>query len=261
MRTPRTFEAAVEELLAGIARGRLRQGHRLPNEGDLAAELGISKPTLRQALRVLERSGVLAVRPGKGGGIFVISELLPYDVIWAQVGTETQHVIESLRGRRILESAVTHAASGAATADDIAELERTIQLVRGQTDSLRIGRADAMFHAAVAQATQNRLLVDAMRLVSRQIAPLRDLLGVAAGDVELMADIHSRQLRALRSRERDLLDAVLDEHFRVLETRFADSLGQTWDALFGADRRGPAPPFEPPWKKLASLPDAYRKHA
>ena len=73
VRTPRTFEAATEEILAAIARARLRSGDRLPNEGDLAQQLAISKPTLRQALRVLERSGVLAVRPGKGGGILVAS--------------------------------------------------------------------------------------------------------------------------------------------------------------------------------------------
>ena len=73
VRTPPTFEAAIDELLAAIGRERLRRGDRLPNEAELAAELGISKPTLRQALRVLQRSGVLDVRAGKGGGIFVAS--------------------------------------------------------------------------------------------------------------------------------------------------------------------------------------------
>ena len=259
MRTPRTFEAAVEELLAAIARGRLRPGERLPNEGDLAVELEISKPTLRQALRVLERSGVLAVKPGKGGGIFLVSELLPYDAVSAQVGSETEHVIEILRGRRVLEGAITHAAAESVTADDLAELERTVRLLRRQTDRQKITRADAMFHSAVAHATRNRLLVDAERAISRQIAPLRDLLVVRGEDVGRAADLHARQLRAMQLRERAELDAVLDEHFRVLETRFAESLGQRWETLFGSDRRTPAPPFEPPWKKLTRLPDGYRK--
>jgi hypothetical protein len=51
---------------------------------------------------------------------------------------------------------------------------------------------------------------------------------------------------------------VLDEHFHLLEDRFAESLGQTWDALFGAARVRPAPPFEPPWQKLARLSGDYR---
>ena len=160
IRTPRTFEAAIEEVLAAIARAHLRNGDRLPNEGDLARQLGISKPTLRQGLRVLERSGVLAVRPGKGGGIFVTSELLPYDVVSVNVGLETENVIEILRGRRILETGVAYEASTAATPADIEELQRTIRLLRESAgERQRFTRGDAMFHQALAHASHNRLLV------------------------------------------------------------------------------------------------------
>jgi GntR family transcriptional regulator, transcriptional repressor for pyruvate dehydrogenase complex len=259
IRTPRTFEAAIEEILAGIARARLRRGDRLPLEGELARQLGISKPTLRQALRVLERSEVLAVRPGKGGGIFVASDLLPYDVVSANVGLETENVREILRGRRILETGVVHEASATATAADFAELQRTIRLLEeGGAGRKRFARADAMFHQTLAHASHNRLLAEAMRLVARQLAPLRDMLLREAGDVDRMVDIHTRQLRAMHNRERDALDSVLDEHFRLLEDRFAESLGQTWDALFGATRVRPAPPFEPAWQKLARLRGDYR---
>ena len=62
VRTSRTFEAAIENLLEGIERATLHLDDRLPTEEQLAGQLGISKPTLRQALRVLERSGLLRVR-------------------------------------------------------------------------------------------------------------------------------------------------------------------------------------------------------
>lgn len=262
VRTPRTFEAAVEEILAGVTRGRLRRGDRLPNEGELAAELGISKPTLRQALRVLERSNVLRVRPGKGGGIFLASELLPYDIVSANVRLETEGVIEILRGRRVIETAVTHAAAAAATADDLEELERATRLPRAQDGNrVRIVRADALFHSTVAEASHNRLLVEAMRLVSRQLAPLRDMLLRDPAEVEQMVDVHRRQLRAMRHREAGDLDTVLDEHFRMLEERFAESLGQPWDRLFGPAQPSVSTPFEPPWQKLARLPESYRAHA
>jgi DNA-binding FadR family transcriptional regulator len=259
LRTPRTFEAAIEQILGGIARARLRRGDRLPKEGELARQLGISKPTLRQALRVLERSEVLDVRRGKGGGIFLVSDLLPYDVVSANVDLETENVVEILRGRRILETAVAREASATASAADIAELQRTIGLLRaGGAERKPFVRADAMFDQALAHATHNRVLVEAMRLVGRQVAPLRDMLLRDARDASHMVDVHSRQLRALRHRERDALDAVLDEHFHLLEDRFAESLGQTWDALFGEARVRPAPPFEPAWQKLARLSDDYR---
>jgi GntR family transcriptional repressor for pyruvate dehydrogenase complex len=262
VRTPRTFESAIEEILAAIARARLRRGDRLPMESELAQQLGISKPTLRQALRVLERSGVIAVRPGKGGGIFVTSELLPYDVVSANVGLETENVIEILRGRRILETAVAHEACTEAVPADIEELQRTIGLLRESGgESQRFVRADAMFHQALAHTSHNRLLVETMRQVARQLAPLRDMLLRDVNDVDRMVDVHTRQLHAIRNRERVDLDTVLDEHFRMLEDRFAESLGQTWAALFGAGRLRPAPPFEPAWQKLARLPGDYRVRA
>ena len=71
VRSTRTFESAIDNIIEGIERARLRQGDRLPNESELAKQLGISKPTLRQALRVLERSGLLSVKQGNAGGIFL----------------------------------------------------------------------------------------------------------------------------------------------------------------------------------------------
>lgn len=234
----------------------------MPNEAKLAAELGISKPTLRQALRVLQRSGVLDVRSGKGGGIFVASELLPYDAVVGNIALETNAVVEILRGRRIIETAVAHAASREATPEDYAQLERIVGLsATHQADREAVLRADAMFHAAIARATHNRLLADSMRLVARQIAPLRDMMTGGQEEADLVVSIHTRQLRAMRAREIDQLDDVLDEHFRVIEERYAQSHGQAWADLFGPTRGESPKPFEPSWQKLASLPGAYRAHA
>jgi GntR family transcriptional repressor for pyruvate dehydrogenase complex len=262
LRTPPTFEAAIEEIIAAIGRERLRRGDRLPNEAQLAAGLGISKPTLRQALRVLQRSGVLDVRAGKGGGIFVASELLPYDAVAGNIALETNAVVEILRGRRIVETAVTHAASREATPEDYVELERIVGLsATHHADREAMLRADAMFHAAIARATHNRLLADTMRLLARQIAPLRDMMTGDGGEGDRIVSIHTRQLRAMRTRETAQLDAVLDEHFRVIEERYAQSHDQAWSALFDSSQGKKPAPFEPSWQKLASLPGAYRAHA
>lgn len=262
IRTPRTFEAAIEEILAGIERSRLRPGTRLPNEAELAGQLDISKPTLRQALRVLERSGVIVVRAGKGGGIFLVSELLPYGAVEGNIAVETNAVVEVLLGRRVIERAVTHAAAAVASRDDYAELERVNGLIaKHRREPGAVGRADAMFHAAVARSAHNRLLADSMRLVGRQLSPLRDIFTSDDAEIGLIVDIHTRQIRAMRNREPVELDTVLDAHFRILEERFALSVGQTWATMFVRRRRRPQRPFEPPWQKLATLGDDYRAQA
>ena len=80
VRTSRTFEAAIENLLEGIERAGCTWTTACRRRSSWPAS-SISKPTLRQALRVLERSGLLRVTAGKGGGIFMASDVVPVDAI------------------------------------------------------------------------------------------------------------------------------------------------------------------------------------
>jgi GntR family transcriptional repressor for pyruvate dehydrogenase complex len=234
VRTSRTFEAAIENLLEGIERSRLRLDDRLPTEEQLAGQLGISKPTLRQALRVLERSGLLRVRAGKGGGIFIASEVVPVDAISHNVAVEAEEAVDVLHGRRVLEGAVTVMATRAATEEDYAGIERTNDLLRRNIgDRPRVMGANAMFHRAVIRASHNKTLQSAMRNLEADLAPIRDSYqGGRENDEETLA-IHERQVEAMRRGDLKELAAVLDEHFRMLEVEFARALNRTWESLFG----------------------------
>jgi GntR family transcriptional repressor for pyruvate dehydrogenase complex len=234
VRTSRTFEAAIENLLEGIEREHLRLDDRLPTEEQLAGQLGISKPTLRQALRVLERSGLLRVKPGKGGGIFMASDVVPVDAISHNVAVEAEEAVDVLRGRRVLEGAVTVMAAQAATEEDYAGLERTNELLRRSIgDRPRVMGANAMFHRAVVRACHNKTLQGAMRNLEAGLAPIRDTYDGGRENDELTLAIHERQVEAMRRKETKALAAVLDEHFRMLEEDFAHALHRTWQDLFG----------------------------
>ena len=241
VRATRTFEAAIEHLTEAIERASLRTGDRLPNEGALAEQLGISKPTLRQALRVLELSGLVEVRRGKSGGIFVVTDLVPAVAIFTAVKLEERATIDVLRARRVLERAVVHEATRTATPDDFAELDHTIDLLeRHLGERASVMRADAMFHRALVRACRNETIQAAMRGVGRGLAPIRDAQpGGRAYDAKTL-DVHRRQLAAMRHRDPDELDEVLDEHFRMLETQFSKGIGRRWSELFGARARGDA---------------------
>ncbi|HET6696242.1 MAG TPA: FCD domain-containing protein [Gaiellaceae bacterium] len=234
VRTSRTFEAAIENLLEGIERAALHLDDRLPTEEQLAGQLGISKPTLRQALRVLERSGLVRVRAGKGGGIFMASDVVPVDAISHNVAVEAEDAVDVLRARRLLEGAVTIMAAKAATEDDYAAIERTVDLLaRNIGDRPRIMGLNAMFHRAVIRACHNKTLQGAMRNIEADLAPIRDSYqGGIENDRETL-EIHRRQLAAMRSGDLKALAAVLDEHFRTLEEEFATALHRRWETLFG----------------------------
>jgi GntR family transcriptional repressor for pyruvate dehydrogenase complex len=229
----RSFEQAIEHVVEGIERARLRVGDRLPNESELAEELGISKPTLRQALRVLERAGVVSVRRGAGGGIFLATELIAVDLLNSYVASEERQAIEVLTARRAIESDVTRLAALSATEEDFGEIQHTVDLLerhRGHRPS--VFRADAAFHRAVSRACHNRVLQRAMRTIGHELAPIRDAYPGGPEQDDRTLDIHTRQLHAMRLRDLATLDRVLDEHFHQLEDAFAAATGASWEKLF-----------------------------
>ena len=233
VRMIRTFETAIANIIAGIERSKLRAGDRLPNETDLATQLGISKPTLRQALRVLERSGLLLVRQGKTGGIFLESDFLPTDELSHNIAAEEQVVLATLRARRVIETAVTREAVLMATEDDFESIQRTIDLLAPGITSRQAMRADTMFHRAVARASHNRVLEEAVQVVYQHLAPVRDTHGATpASAAAEMQDVHTRQLTAIRNRDVKGTQAALERQLRFLEDRFAASMQATWEEQF-----------------------------
>jgi GntR family transcriptional regulator, transcriptional repressor for pyruvate dehydrogenase complex len=235
IRATRTFEAAIEHLTEAIERSELRRGDRLPGEHELAGMLEISRPTLRQAVRVLELSGVLEARRGKHGGIFLASELIPTVAVSSAVALEEDSAVEVLRARRVLETAVAHEAAVQARAEDCRRLERAIELLGTHVgERPLVMRADALFHRAVVRACHNRALDAAMRSVAKSLAPIRDAYSGGIERDRRTLDVHARQLDAMRRRDLPALDIVLDEHFRMLEETFAEAIGRRWDELFGA---------------------------
>ena len=238
IRATRTFEAAIEHLTEAVERAGLRTGDRLPNESELAAQLGISKPTLRQALRVLELSGLVDVRRGKTGGIFVATDLVPAVALFSAVKLEERSAIDVLHGRRVLERAVVHEATRRATAADFAAIERTIDLLeRHLGERPSVMRADAMFHRALVRSCHNETIQAAMQGVARGLSPIRDAYSGGVTTDRQTLDVHRRQLEAMRRRDDDGLEQILDEHFRMLEMQFAKGIGRRWSDLFGARAR------------------------
>jgi GntR family transcriptional regulator, transcriptional repressor for pyruvate dehydrogenase complex len=234
IRPTRTYESAIEGILIGIEQARLREGDQLPNETKLSEQLGISKPTLRQALRVLERSGLITVKRGKVGGIFLASDFIPHEDVAAPPAIADLGAVEVLRARRLVETAVNMEALHAATEDDFEEIERTITLLRGRgITAENILRADTMFHRTVARASHNAVLDDALRVVYRRLTALRH--PQLRSSATRVRKIHTQHLDALRSRDRDELAVALDAHFHFLEDAVADSLKRPWAELFAPD--------------------------
>ena len=121
---------------------------------------------------MLELSGLVEVRRGKAGGIFVVTDLVPAVAIFSAVKVEEGAAIDVLHARRVLERAVAHEAMRTATAADLSELDGHVDLLeRHLGERSSVMRADAMFHRALVRACRNETIQAAMRGVGRGLAP------------------------------------------------------------------------------------------
>jgi GntR family transcriptional repressor for pyruvate dehydrogenase complex len=206
------FEAVTEQVAATIDLGLLAPGERLPAERELAALLGVSRPTVREALRVLVMSGYVAIRRGATGGAFVLERPAERsDRVRRALRARRAELLALLEWRRVIEAEAAALAAvrvdddqlralGARQSETGAGPERDRSLVRWRG-------ADSRFHIAVAEACGNPYLSDAVRSVRAKLAGALDVLiaeqaweaEAAAGHLEIVAALRRRDPSAARS--------------------------------------------------------------
>ncbi len=232
--TRRTFEGAVEQITERIAQGELREGDRLPSERDLAALMQISRPTLREAIRVLADAGVVAVAPGPGGGMRVVSEFVPRDLIQRGSRMRLSEIPGVLEARRLVEPRVAQLAAARASEEDLARLEDLLAqqralVARGRFSSEedRFLQLDTRFHLAIARASGNTTVSSLMRTILGRLEIARDMALHVPLVPDWTLDVHQRTVEAIAAGDLDAVDRVMDEHLAQLERTWERETGRT----------------------------------
>ena len=222
----RSFEEALDQLVEAILTGELRVGDRIPAERELAAAMGISRPTLREAHKLLREAGVIEVR-GRSGGAYVKSSDIPRELLAQRRKLLLDEVGSVLEARRILETSIARIAGMVATDDDLRALAETVELQRQVgNDHERLLLIDERFHLELARASHNPTLMEFMRTILRRMAVVRDMPRQLPEDAKLELEIHELTLRALESRDPAAIDAAMDEHMSDLEDIWEEETGR-----------------------------------
>lgn len=200
-RAPRVTEGAIDKIRERIVSGAWGPGDRLPRESELAAELGLSRNSLREAVRALSQLRVLEVRQGDGT---YVSSLEPR-LLLESTGFVSHLLLgdtelELYEVRRILEAAVAALAAGRIDTHEKAELAQSLERMREARDVEELVEADVAFHAVIAKAAGNAVLTS------------------------LLASLATRTMRARlwHGREADgALDETREEHRRIYDAIMA----------------------------------------
>src|SRR3989449_6244016 len=155
-RAPSVTDDAIDKIRERIVSGAWGAGDRLPKESELAGELGISRNSLREAVRALSQLRVLEVRQGDGT---YVSSLEP-DLLLESTGFishlllgETE--LELYEVRRILEAAAAALAAGRMDAEEKLDLGQILDRMPAAQSVEELVEADVAFHALIAQAAGN----------------------------------------------------------------------------------------------------------
>jgi len=219
-------DEAIEKIKSMIVSGTLRAGDRLPREADLAAELGLSRSSLREAVRALSLVNILDVRRGDGTYVTslepaVLLEALSFIVDFHKDAT----VLEFLQVRRILEPAATAMAAERITDEQIAELGGLLDSLGRQPEVEDLVANDLEFHRRITACSGNSVLCSLLETMSAPTTRARVWRGLTqAGAKERTLDEHRAILDALASRDPDVARSWATVHIASVEQWLASVL-------------------------------------
>jgi GntR family transcriptional repressor for pyruvate dehydrogenase complex len=200
---------------------RLGPGDFVGTEKDLAARYGVSRIVARDALRTLSALGIVEIRMGKGGGARIApgNPRLFAEALAVQLELAGVTAAEVLDAQRAIETLAAELAAENATPADIARLRRILNEQEATiNDNEAYTRSSHEFHLAVAEASQNRVLVVQFLSLHHVSWPSRNKTLTAKVSKHVL-DVH-RQLAALiEARDSAGARKLMDDHVKMIRSR------------------------------------------
>ncbi len=213
---PKSSDVLAEDLRARIRSGEWPEGMALPAERDLAAQTGLSRTTVREALRILEIDGLIQIRPGRGGGARVrrprgdeMTRQLELFIWGRNITAEHLHDV-----RTALEALGAEGAARHRTDADIADLIAKTEAVEANVGNLRrYLDANVDWHMAVVRASHNELLIAVMEVLSNAIHQATELEAFDSDEVRAATlKIHRAILDAIVAQDAEAARRRMTRH-------------------------------------------------
>ena len=223
----RLYRQIAEQLRVSISGGEFKPGARLPAERDLARQLGVSRPSVREALIALEVEGWVEVRTGSG--VFVLDRAKRRPAARKKkIPSGDWGPLELIRARRVIEGEIASLAAQQAKRKDMQAIGEAIALMKEDTNrGIAPLKGDRAFHTAIAQAAGNTVLVDTVRTFwDARSGPLFERLGDYFESVPSWRTAigeHEAVLVAIRAHDGEAARSAMQAHLDKSHSRFTAS--------------------------------------
>jgi len=214
----RLYRRILSKMLLLIDSGEFPVGGRLPPERELAERFGVSRPTIREAIIALEVLDRVEVKTGSG--VYVLA----HDADRSHGYDPSISAFELTEARALIEGEAAALAASMITDDQLEELEEALRDMADETTGGKLTSEDAdkRFHAIIAEATRNRMLIS----MSKDLWSIRDnspivfqsYQAICETDGQTRVDEHMEILEAIKSHDRSAARKAMHAHFaRILD--------------------------------------------
>jgi len=214
-------EEIIIKVIDKITKGEWLEGQKIPGENSLAKEYGVSRNSLREALKALALSNILEIKQGRG--TFVTNDALKYlrNSELQSILNEDVTLIELMEARLVIEVEITGLAAKRSTAFDKEQLKLAFEKLKHDTNSKNNPiEAGFQFHTTIAEIAHNKILSRLLTSITRELKEQRNKLLEKDKFEDLLAD------------HEDILEAIINGEVRKARKAMHLHLKHTMNTLF-----------------------------
>ena len=213
IKTIRISDQIATQIRHRLLEGKLKTGEKLSTEFELAEQFGVSRASVREALKALEAEGLVERR--KNGGTFVRRYSLSRILDSVEFPRKMDHELfaDMVEAREKLELQVVELAAQRADVADFLRLEKTLEMMEGDLAAGRSGiQADILFHQCLAGATKNHFLAGLVRSIGQNMKETRERTLTVPGRLSECLQEHRLIYQAVRYGDAELGCRLIQEH-------------------------------------------------
>nr|WP_286676175.1 FadR/GntR family transcriptional regulator [Peribacillus frigoritolerans]USK73701.1 FadR family transcriptional regulator [Peribacillus frigoritolerans] len=217
------YEEVSDELYEMIRSGSLKPGEQLDSIQQLAENFQVGRPAIREALSALSSMGLIEIKQGEGTFVKTFDPAIMNHPLSAALLMDQDNIKHLLEVRKILESGTAEVAAKKRTKENLNELKDMLSNMEKVSDDEELSdKADISFHVAVANASQNELLITLMNHVSELMTEkMRDIRRVALYSEEMtlkqLYQQHVRIYDAIVAQDEDEARSAMLFHLQSVE--------------------------------------------
>lgn len=212
-------EYVAQRILDRIISANLTEGSIVGTEAELLLQFNVSRPTLRESLRILEAQGVLELRPGPKGGIIVTMPGMDVLAHGLSVYLRLHKVpfIAVLKAREAIEPALAAAAATDRTEEELEKLQESVDRIRTVETEQEFFEENRQFHSLVAQAGRNEVMKIFWTTISILASGEQHGVKYTLANQRHVADAHQAIVDAIRDQDPRLAAERMGAHVQELE--------------------------------------------